>query len=119
MCRLPYISCRPMLALISGVLEMCVRTLGTHRPSCIGRPAWDLFMFVARGPQGAVGRATVHEPSHQGGRTWSHRTCSGVGALLSREVGPRATEHVAVPEPSLVVRRGPEPLVMWRHRSSP
>jgi hypothetical protein len=107
------------MALTSGILEMCTRALGTRGPNCIGRPARDLFMFVAHGPQGAIGCATSQEPSHQGGRTQSHRTCSGIEALLSREAEPRAIGHMAVSEPSLAVKRGPEPLDTWWHRSPP
>jgi hypothetical protein len=112
-------SCTPMMVLASGALETCLRAMETRRPSCIGRLARDLLMFVTRGPQGTAGCAIVLEPSHQGGTTRSHRTHSGVGALLSRKAGPRATGHVVVPKPSVVGRRGPEPLGMRPHQSPP
>jgi hypothetical protein len=47
-------SCRPMIALTSGALEMCTCALGTCRPSCKGRPARLFFMLEARGPQGTA-----------------------------------------------------------------
>jgi hypothetical protein len=43
-------SCRPMMALKSGALEMCVRALGTCVPSCTGRTARLFFMLEANGP---------------------------------------------------------------------
>jgi hypothetical protein len=52
------------MALMSGVLETCVRASKICEPSCIGRPARFFFMIEARGPQGAVGDAVVaSEPS--------------------------------------------------------
>jgi hypothetical protein len=44
-------SCRPMMALMSGALETCVRVLGTCGPSYIGRSARFFFVLEARGPQ--------------------------------------------------------------------
>jgi hypothetical protein len=94
-------SYRPIMALMSGILEICVRGLGTRRPSYIGRPARFFFMLEARGPQGATGDAVaVPEPSRQGGRIRSGRTR---GAL----------------EPSPTWRWGPEPRYMWLHWSPP
>jgi hypothetical protein len=47
-------SCRTMMALTSGALEICARALGTCEPSCTGRPTRCFFMFVARGQQGTA-----------------------------------------------------------------
>jgi hypothetical protein len=58
-------------------------------------------MFVAREPQGTTGRVAAPEPSHKGGRVWSHRTCDSIRVLPSKEAGSGATGHVAVPEFSL------------------
>jgi hypothetical protein len=55
-------SCRLMMALTSPVLETCVCTLRTHRPSRMGRPAMPFFMFVAHGPQGTMGRVAAWSP---------------------------------------------------------
>jgi hypothetical protein len=52
-------SCRHMMALMSGVLKICVRALGTRGPNCIDRPARFFFMLEAYGPQGATGDAMV------------------------------------------------------------
>jgi hypothetical protein len=94
-------SCRPMMVLMSGVLETCVCGLGTHRPSYIGRPARFFFMLEARGPQRATGDAVaVPEPSRQGGRIRSGRT--------------RGT-----PEPSPTWRWGPELWYTWLRWSPP
>jgi hypothetical protein len=80
-------SCKPMMALTSGVLETCVWASVTHGPSCVGRPARFFFMLVAHDPQGTAGSVAVPEPSQQGGRVrscWPHDT---VGVLPSREWG--------------------------------
>jgi hypothetical protein len=55
-------SCRPIIALMSGALEMCVRALGTCVPHCTGRLARLFFMLEARGPQGATGHVAASEP---------------------------------------------------------
>jgi hypothetical protein len=94
------LSCRPMMALTSGVLETCVHASVMRIPSYIGRPARVFFMLVTRGPQGTAGRVAAPEPSPAG---------TGSGAMV----------HVAAPEPSLAGRWGPKPLDTWRPRSPP
>jgi hypothetical protein len=56
-------SCKPMMALMSGALETCAHSLGTCVPTCTGRPARSFFMLEAHGPQGAVGQVTAPEPT--------------------------------------------------------
>jgi hypothetical protein len=43
-------SCRLMMAMTSGTLEMCTHALGIGEPCCTGMPARLFFMFVARDP---------------------------------------------------------------------
>jgi hypothetical protein len=69
-------SWKPMMALTSSALEECARAQETCGPSYIGRLARVLFMLVARGPHGTTGRVAAPEPSHRGGRVWSHGTHS-------------------------------------------
>jgi hypothetical protein len=57
-----YTSCRPMMALTSGALEICTRALGTCEPSCIGRTAKLFFMFESCDPQGTVGHVVAQSP---------------------------------------------------------
>jgi hypothetical protein len=57
---------RLMVALMSYVLETCVRALGTHGPSRIGSPARLFFMTVACGPQGTTGCVVVRSPPCRG-----------------------------------------------------
>jgi hypothetical protein len=59
-------SCRPMMALISGALKMCARALGTCVPSYAGRPARLFFMLKACGPHVAVGHMAPPEPTSAG-----------------------------------------------------
>jgi hypothetical protein len=54
-------SYRPMMALISGALEMYECAMGTCVPSCTGMTARLFFILEARGPQGAVGYVTAPE----------------------------------------------------------
>jgi hypothetical protein len=67
--------CRPMMALMSGALKMCVRALGTSEPCRTGRPARLFFVLETHGPQGVVERVGARSPPR-------------------REVGSRAIEHV-------------------------
>jgi hypothetical protein len=45
-----HMSCRPMMALTLGALEMCERALRICEPCCIGRPVRLFFMFEAHDP---------------------------------------------------------------------
>jgi hypothetical protein len=57
----------------------------------------------------------LRSPPEQGGGVWSHETCGGTGALLSREVGSRAARCVVVPEPSRMGWPGPVSRDMRQH----
>jgi hypothetical protein len=56
-------SCRPMMALTSGALEMCARALGTCVPTCTGSPARLFFILESCGPQGVAGHVAASEPT--------------------------------------------------------
>jgi hypothetical protein len=121
-------SCRPMMALTSGALEMCARALGTCVSSCTGSPTRLFFMLESHGQQGAAGHMAAPEPTsaerrgpeprdtwqrrsppQRGGEVRSHETHGSVGAHLSREARSGAIGHVAASEPISAGRRGPEP----------
>jgi hypothetical protein len=59
-------SYRPMITLMSGVLETCVRALGIYVPSCTGRSARLFFMFEVSSPQGTAGHVAISEPTSAG-----------------------------------------------------
>jgi uncharacterized protein YqgV (UPF0045/DUF77 family) len=60
-------SYRPMMTLMSGVLETCMRVLGTCVSSCTSKSARLFFMLEIRGSQGAVGHVAASDPSQSGG----------------------------------------------------
>jgi hypothetical protein len=93
-------SCRPMMALTSGALEMCTRALGTCVARYTDKPARLFFMLEARGPQGAMGHVQRQSPPQVRGEVRSHKTRGSTGAHLGWEVRSRAVGHVAVPEPT-------------------
>jgi hypothetical protein len=68
--------CRPMMALTSVALKICMRALGTCEPSYTSRSARLFFMFEAHGPQGTMRRVTAWSPPN-------------------REAGSRAVGHAA------------------------
>jgi hypothetical protein len=93
-----HMSCRPMIALMSGALETCACTLGTCVPSWTSR---IFFMLETRSPQGVTRHLTASEPTlteRRGLR--SHRTRGSAGAHISREARSGAIGHVAAPEPT-------------------
>jgi hypothetical protein len=59
-------SCRPMMALISGALKICARALETCVPSYAGRPARLFFMLKTCDPQVAMGHMAPPEPTSDG-----------------------------------------------------
>jgi hypothetical protein len=59
-------SCRRIMALMSGALEMCARALGTCMSSFTGRTVRLFFMLEARGPQGVVGHVATSELTSAG-----------------------------------------------------
>jgi hypothetical protein len=54
------------------------------------------------------------EPTIEAGAVWSLWMHVSIGPLLSDEVGSSDEGHVAVPNPSWIVRWGPEPLGTWQ-----
>jgi hypothetical protein len=73
-------SCRLMMALALGALEMCARALGTCMPSCTGKPARHFLMLELHGPQGTVRHMAAREPTSAGRRglepedTWQYQS---------------------------------------------
>jgi hypothetical protein len=92
--------------LIDTVALSCVCALKTHEPSCTDGPTTSSFTLEAHGPHKTVQHVTASERSLAAGRVRSRETRDNTGALLSEEAGSRAAEHMAVPEPSSVGRRG-------------
>jgi hypothetical protein len=127
------------MALTSHVLETCVCTLRTHRPSRMGRLAMPFFYVCSSRPTGDHGARGSLEPSQQRGRIWSPPHRSGakghvatskptsvgrknpvlldtrrhVGAHLGWKAGPGATGHVTASEPTSTRRQDPVLLDMW------
>jgi hypothetical protein len=52
-----------MMLQVSGISEMCGRTLETRKPSCIGRPVKPFFILKARGPLRVAGHVIALETS--------------------------------------------------------
>jgi hypothetical protein len=116
-------SCRTMMALMSGALKTCSHSLGTVELCCIGRPAWLLFVHVARGPQRTVGRVTTRSaprreagsgvvghaahqsPLSRSGAT-AHMAASEPPPPPIREAGSDATRDVAASDPTLAEWQG-------------
>jgi hypothetical protein len=89
-----------------------VRRLRNSRrePSCIGRPARSLFIYLRPMTHWRPQDAWQHrDPPWLGGRVRSHKTRGSARAHLSREVRSEVIGHVAASEPTLVGRRDPEP----------
>jgi hypothetical protein len=59
-------SCRPMMILMSGALEMCTRALGICMPNSTVRHTILFFMLEARSSQGAAGHVVALEPTSVG-----------------------------------------------------
>jgi hypothetical protein len=78
------------MALTLGTLEICVRALQTRESSYIARLARFFFMLEVCDLQETAGRVSALEPSRQGGRVQS-------------------LGHATALEPSMTVRRDPEP----------
>jgi hypothetical protein len=57
-----------MMTLMSDALEMFMRALRTCMPSYTDRTVRLFFMFVTRGPQGAMGHVAALEPTSAGRR---------------------------------------------------
>jgi hypothetical protein len=113
-------SCRPMMALASGVLETCVHALHTREPSCISRSARPFFIYMRHTAHWGSWDARQHrDPPWPGGIAWSHRTCSSTGARLNRWMRSAAIGHVTASEFTSARRRGPEPHDTWQRRSPP
>jgi hypothetical protein len=122
---------------LAGALVTHECALETHELSYVPRAAKPLFIPVAHDPLSTVGHVMAPEPSLAGRWVQSHGTRGSTGALPShvvgpelrdtwkrrspsiREVGSRATGHVATSEPSRAGRQDPEPLDKWRHQSPP
>jgi uncharacterized protein YqgV (UPF0045/DUF77 family) len=102
-------SYRPMMTLMSGVLETCMRVLGTCVPSYTNKSARLFFMLEIRGSQGVAGHVAASDPPQPGGEVQRHRTRGSAGAHLSREVRSGAIGHVAALEPTSAGRQGLEP----------
>jgi hypothetical protein len=94
---------------LSNALEICTCALETCVTNCTDRMVRLFFIFEARSPQGALGHVTAPELSQLGGEVRSYKACGSTGAHLSWEVRSGAIGHMAVPEPTSVERRGPEP----------
>jgi hypothetical protein len=98
-------SCRPMMALTSDVLEICVHVLGIRGPSCTGSPDRLFFMHVAHGPWGTAGHVTARSPpSREAGSRAIVDT-----ADRSPPSGSRAMVHMAALDPFSLGRWVPEP----------
>jgi hypothetical protein len=88
------------MTLMSGTLEICVRTLRTDERCRTRRPARLFFMLEVHGQQGAIGHAGACSPHHRE---------AGFGAtghvvLRSPPNGSGASGHMAAPEPTLAGR---------------
>jgi hypothetical protein len=103
---LVHTSCRPMMTLASGVLQTCVRALGTCEPSCTGRLVRLFFMFEARGPQRTARHVVARSPPDREARF----EAAGHAAHQSPPSGSGATIHMVAPEPFLSGRWVLEPL---------
>jgi hypothetical protein len=57
-----------------------------------------------------MGHMSAPEPTSEVGAVQSRRTRVSDGPLLSDETGSGAEGRVTAPDPSWMVRRGPEPL---------
>jgi hypothetical protein len=84
-------TCRNMMALMSGAMETCAHALGTYEPYCTGRPTKLFFMFEARDPQGTVARVVARSSPSKEARSGA----TGHAAHRSPPNGSRATVHVA------------------------